>query len=547
MGCQLGSTLPGKDSLAVAAHTHGPLYRYKVSEIPYLFSYEEGTFIILAVNPLIVLVLVFLTEHSRHHLMDARHCVGPVFRQHNRLFLFRPEIQFHVPSITGSIQVAAQVIPAVVAVQAYHVHGPGGDILCVVILTAHQRHRAVLGVLPVGQLIEGMPVVICLLGIVLQIRLISQAPHHHAGMVLVPLNQVLYNLLMVFPGAAGIGISISAHVQSHRSCLVNYHDSLTVAQVVHLLRIWVMAGAEGIGPQPVNQVHVLYIQTEVQSPPPEKRVLMFSESLEIKRLSVEQELFSLYLRSAQAKVLFIHIRSIFPCQGDAGSIQVGCSRPWFPQAWLPDGHGSFTSPGSGGHIPLPVKDLNFHISLSLCLYLIFHVSFQIRHQSNVFNELPGRGVEIHGSENTCIVEKVKVWAVLQLLLPLSLLHAWNARIVRTEKRCLCGVISGRQGGMVQPVIHCHGEKQAASRLCQIRYLCLKGQKSALMGTEQGIPQPHHGTVGHRAEPQPQSLPLKQNGHGKRPLIIGPPIMVPVFHYILLVIVAGRHRHRLPVS
>ena len=55
-------------------------------------------------KPLIVLVLIFLTEHSRHHLMDARHCVGPVFRQHNRLFLFRPEIQFHVPSITGSIQ-----------------------------------------------------------------------------------------------------------------------------------------------------------------------------------------------------------------------------------------------------------------------------------------------------------------------------------------------------------------------------------------------------------------------------------------------------------
>ena len=118
MGCQLGSTLPGKDSLAVAAHTHGPLYRYKVSEIPYLFSYEEGTFIILAVKPLIVLVLIFLTEHSRHQLMDARHCVGPVLSQHNRLFLGRPELQFNVTSLTGSIQVDAQVHTDVVAVTA---------------------------------------------------------------------------------------------------------------------------------------------------------------------------------------------------------------------------------------------------------------------------------------------------------------------------------------------------------------------------------------------------------------------------------------------
>ena len=58
-------------------------------------------------------------------------------------------------------------------------------------------------------------------------------------------------------------------------------------------------------------------------------------------------------------------------------------------------------------------------------YLIFHVSLQVRHQSNVFNELQGRGIEIHGPENACIVEKVKVRAVLQLLLPLGLLHAWK--------------------------------------------------------------------------------------------------------------------------
>ena len=57
----------------------------------------------------------------------------------------------------------AQVVPAVVAVDAHHIHGSFGDVGRVVVLAAYQCDRPVLRVAGVRQLIQRTKVVIRLL------------------------------------------------------------------------------------------------------------------------------------------------------------------------------------------------------------------------------------------------------------------------------------------------------------------------------------------------------------------------------------------------
>ena len=95
----------------------------------------------------------------------------------------------------------AQVVPAVVAVDAHHIHGSFGDVGRVVVLAAYQCDRPVLRVAGVRQLIQRTKVVIRLLWtfpVTIQSWLIGDRPHYYARVVLVARNHASYGVYYWF-------------------------------------------------------------------------------------------------------------------------------------------------------------------------------------------------------------------------------------------------------------------------------------------------------------------------------------------------------------
>ena len=60
-----------------------------------------------------------------------------------------------------------------------------------------------------------------------------------------------------------------------RRGLVDDENALPVAQVQHLLAVGIVAGAEGIGPYPLEQGDILYIIYLIKSPSIYRSILMF--------------------------------------------------------------------------------------------------------------------------------------------------------------------------------------------------------------------------------------------------------------------------------
>ena len=73
--------------------------------------------------------------------------------------------------------------------------------------------------------------------------------------------------------AAELGVSPSAgsghsrQHDAHTRALVDDHDPVAVTELQHLLRVGVVAGAEGVGAQPAKQVEVLHQQRPVKALP----------------------------------------------------------------------------------------------------------------------------------------------------------------------------------------------------------------------------------------------------------------------------------------
>ena len=122
--------------------------------------------------------------------MEPGESIGAVFGHHHGFSDLFPEIQFQIPGVGSSFQVTGQIVPSVISVQADHIHGPGHDVLLVIILTADKGDGTVLRIQTVGKLIEGMPVIIGGFREMLGIRLISHGPHDNAGMIFVPCDQI---------------------------------------------------------------------------------------------------------------------------------------------------------------------------------------------------------------------------------------------------------------------------------------------------------------------------------------------------------------------
>ena len=147
-------------------------------------------------------------------------------------------------------------------------------------------------------------------------------------MVFVTRDHVLNDLFMVFTDRKCL-IRIDSCSGTDPDCrnLVDDHDSFTVAQAVHFFRIWIMAGTERICMQPVNQIDIFNIQTDIHTPSMKCRILMFSKPFEVKWFSIDQKRSPLHAHRTHAKRLLI----IIITERDCCRIQIRCSRIWLPQ------------------------------------------------------------------------------------------------------------------------------------------------------------------------------------------------------------------------
>ena len=144
MGNQFRTAISGKDAFPVAVCAHTALQGGIIGEVPCLFpdkkvSSVEG----LAVH-FIKCYLKFFTPHFRRTVMEPGESIGAVFGHHHGFSDLFPEIQFQIPGVGSSFQVTGQIVPSVISVQADHIHGPGHDVLLVIILTADKGDGTVL-------------------------------------------------------------------------------------------------------------------------------------------------------------------------------------------------------------------------------------------------------------------------------------------------------------------------------------------------------------------------------------------------------------------
>ncbi len=223
MGDQFRTAVSGKDAfpVAVCAHTaQGGI----IGEIPCLFPDKE-------VSSVEGFAIHFVKRYLNSSLHISAHSYGPasistVFRHHHRFADFFPEIQLHIPCIGGSFQITGQIVPSVISVQADHIHGPGHDVLLVIILSADKGDGTVMRIQTVGKFIEVMPVIIGGFREMLGIRLISHGPHDDAGMIFVSHDQIPQDLLVMLSyGKCLIRITALSGTDAHGGRLVNNNDT----------------------------------------------------------------------------------------------------------------------------------------------------------------------------------------------------------------------------------------------------------------------------------------------------------------------------------
>src|SRR5699024_9588938 len=127
-----------------------------------------------------------------------------------------------------------------------------------------------------------------------RIRLIGNAPHNDAGMVLIPGDQFSYDVLVVLLGLHSVLFIICADllavkvrpsaefkVDAYRCRLIDDYKAFFVAEPPHLLAVWVMACAAAVCPLPLHHRHILCIHGKIHASSIVECVLMPAVAFEI--------------------------------------------------------------------------------------------------------------------------------------------------------------------------------------------------------------------------------------------------------------------------
>ena len=134
-------------------------------------------------------------------------------------------------------------------------------------------------------------------------RLVGDAPHDHARVVLVAGDQFA-EVLRVGGLRVRVGVLVGegrerrrpghpaddSHVESDGGGLVDHDDAVAVGELEHLLGVGVVGGAERVRADPVHELEVVDHECVVVPLAADRGVFVLAEPGEVERLAVDEEL-----------------------------------------------------------------------------------------------------------------------------------------------------------------------------------------------------------------------------------------------------------------
>ena len=151
--------------------------------------------------------------------------------------------------------------------------------------------------------------------------------------------------------------------KSHSRNLINDQEAFTVCHPVNLITVWIMGGTEGVGSDPFHTFKVSLHDTHMKSAAHNITILVFSETFQINRRTVDQNIFSLYLHSPDADLLTVFIQHfLFVLDAHRKGIEIGVSH--LPQMCIFNVEDSLFSLGNCHFSAVLVIHRNLHRMLS---------------------------------------------------------------------------------------------------------------------------------------------------------------------------------------
>ena len=475
-------------------------------------------------------LLIFLAEQRRDHVVHSADGVGAVFRKEDGLLriFFRPAFQLILQHDLRQIETSLLRIPAEIPVEAEHIDkigNLGGFGRRAAVL--HDGDRAVLRIAVARQLDKGPE--IFSRAVLLAGRLVRHRPHHHARVILIAGDHLADHFLMVLrrlhlrPCAVRLAAEhpggSEACVQPDSRDLVDHKDALAVAEHHHFLRVGIMAGAERIRADPLEQVDIPDIHCAVEAASVDGAVLVLSEALEIERLAVEQEAAAAHLRCADTKRLAVDVVA----KGDCQRIQVRVRR--LPQHRGIDFQPAVVSPRDDASVGVLHKDE--HFALAAAPDLVGNLAVQSRLNGDILNVIVRRGVNLHRAHDPRVVVEIEVWIIARNLPDFGIAFGHET--------------AGREGGVVHTVIDRNGEQIAPGARKAVE-AHLERQEPALMLAQKIAVETDPCRMRHRAETQHQAAHQHLVGDVEIALVEHPADMVADLRIHSHVVIGTRNRH-----
>ena len=157
--------------------------------------------------------------------------------------------------------------------------------------------------------------------------------------------------------------------KSHSRNLINDQEAFTVRHLVNLVTVWIMGGTEGVSSDPFHTFKISLHNPNVKPAAHNITILVFSETFQINRRTIDQDVFSLYLHSADANLLTIFIQHfLFVLDAHRKGIEISVSH--LPQMCIFNVEDSLFSLGNCHFSAVLIINRNLHRMLSCGNYAV---------------------------------------------------------------------------------------------------------------------------------------------------------------------------------
>lgn len=146
-----------------------------------------------------------------------------------------------------------------------------------------------------------------------------------------------------------------------------------------------MAGAEGVGVQPVEEVDVRHVQALVKPTPVEEGILVLARSMEVEGLAVDEEAAAIHLDFADAERLAVLILS----EADTRGVEVRHAGSRFPEMRICHMHFAGCARAAGNDLPVCIQHIQRHVTLAVGRDGVAHRAIHRRNKRHIGNIIRG--------------------------------------------------------------------------------------------------------------------------------------------------------------